>query len=96
MQSLSRILMKATLQTLSSEEGIVEKCFASGEDTSLCRLNYYPICPNPETNLGVGPHSDPGIITILLQDDIVTSLQVERDGKFYDVPPVPSTEFIFS
>lgn len=94
MQVLSKRLMEAVLATLKAEPDLVEKCFAGGEDTSMCRLNFYPACPNPETNLGVGPHSDPGILTVLLQDDSITSLQVEKNGKFYDIPPVPSKHSI--
>lgn len=67
---------------------IVENCFDGTGDTSVCRLNYYRKCPEPEKHLGVGPHSDHGIITILLQDSSVSSLQVLKDGTFYNVPPI--------
>jgi isopenicillin N synthase-like dioxygenase len=90
MQYLSKMLMEVVISTLTADKTIVSKCFADGGDTSFCRLNYYPICPAPEANLGVGPHSDAGILTILYQHGNVNSLQVQKDGKFYDVPPVPS------
>lgn len=67
---------------------VVDNCFDGTGDTSLCRLNFYRKCPDPEKHLGVGPHSDPGIITILLQDDSISSLQVLKDGTFHNVPPV--------
>lgn len=88
MQKLSRKLLLSCVKSLSSEVEVVERCFEGTGDTSLCRLNFYPKCPDPEKHLGVGPHSDPGIITILLQDNSVSSLQVLKDGTFYNVPPV--------
>ncbi|XP_037046351.1 probable 2-oxoglutarate-dependent dioxygenase At3g111800 [Bradysia coprophila] len=88
LQKLSRQLLRSCIKSISNEVDIVDNCFDGTGDTSLVRLNFYRRCPNPELHLGVGPHSDPGIITILLQDNSVSSLQVLKDGTFYDVPPV--------
>ncbi|KAJ0797884.1 putative oxoglutarate/iron-dependent dioxygenase, isopenicillin N synthase [Helianthus annuus] len=33
-------------------------------------LNFYPPCPNPELTVGIGRHSDAGMLTVLLQDNI--------------------------
>ncbi|CAM9397778.1 unnamed protein product, partial [Sphacelaria rigidula] len=41
------------------------------------RLNYYPPCPEPCDSLSVNRHSDAGALTVLLQEDGVTSLQVQ-------------------
>ncbi|KAF7816420.1 protein SRG1-like [Senna tora] len=53
------------------------------------RMNYYPLCSKPELVLGVSPHSDGGSITILLQDDDVTGLQVLHQGQWVPVKPLP-------
>ncbi|MFS7934055.1 putative oxoglutarate/iron-dependent dioxygenase, non-hem dioxygenase domain-containing protein [Helianthus anomalus] len=37
---------------------------------NLVNLNFYPACPNPDLTVGVGSHSDAGILTVLLQDGI--------------------------
>jgi len=33
--------------------------------TSMLRMNYYPICPDPTANQAIGPHTDAGAVTVL-------------------------------
>ncbi|KAA0031269.1 protein DMR6-LIKE OXYGENASE 2-like [Cucumis melo var. makuwa] len=62
------------------------------EQTSFLRLNHYPSCPSPELILGVGRHKDPGVLTVLAQDD-VGGLEVKRkrDGEWIRVKPEPDS-----
>ncbi|XP_061994706.1 1-aminocyclopropane-1-carboxylate oxidase homolog 4-like [Rosa rugosa] len=50
--------------------------------------HYYPPCPQPDLTVGLVSHSDPGVLTVLLQDHI-GGLQVKHDGAWVDVKPVP-------
>lgn len=56
-------------------------------------LNYYPPCPQPDLTYGLPGHTDPNLITILLQDD-VPGLQVMKNGKWVAVNPIPYTFMI--
>ena len=49
--------------------------------------HYYPYCPEPNKTIGIASHTDPGILTVLLQDQ-VGGLQVKYDGKWVNVKPV--------
>ncbi|KAH9612974.1 hypothetical protein KSS87_020237 [Heliosperma pusillum] len=49
--------------------------------------NYYPHCPEPTKTIGIASHTDPGILTVLLQDQ-VGGLQVKYNGKWIDLKPV--------
>ncbi|KAM5576467.1 hyoscyamine 6-dioxygenase-like [Rosa sericea] len=50
-------------------------------------VNHYPPCPDPSLTLGITKHSDPQLITILLQGD-VSGLQVLKDGEWIGVEPI--------
>ncbi|KAK2636414.1 hypothetical protein Ddye_031206 [Dipteronia dyeriana] len=50
--------------------------------------SYYPCCPQPDLTVGIASHTDPGALTILLQDQI-GGLQVKYGDQWLDVKPVP-------
>lgn len=76
----------------------LEKDFFNKEftDDPFVQLAMFHYPPNPASKKGqevwgVGRHTDYGMLTILLQDD-VGGLQVEtEDGSWIDVPPVPGS-----
>ncbi|XP_020231525.1 protein DOWNY MILDEW RESISTANCE 6-like [Cajanus cajan] len=73
-------------------EGLGLKCGYFDNDLTgsmLLNVNHYPPCPEPSLTLGVIKHSDPNLITILLQDH-VCGLQVFKDGKWIAVEPIPN------
>ncbi|KAK8542232.1 hypothetical protein V6N12_014833 [Hibiscus sabdariffa] len=59
-----------------------------GKTKQAMRMNYYPPCSRPDLVLGINPHSDPDIITLLLQDDEVPGLQIRHKDKWILVKPI--------
>ena len=59
----------------------------SGGDV-VVNVNHYPPCPDPERALGLPPHCDRNLITLLLQGG-VPGLQVSYRGDWIRVQPVP-------
>ncbi|KAE8768157.1 Hyoscyamine 6-dioxygenase [Hordeum vulgare] len=59
----------------------------SGGDTQM-NVNYYPPCPDPSVTLGLLPHCDRHLLTVLSQGD-VAGLQARYRGRWLVVQPVP-------
>ncbi|KAK8480547.1 hypothetical protein V6N11_047854 [Hibiscus sabdariffa] len=62
----------------------------------MINMIFYPTCPNPELTVGIGRHSDIGILTGLLQDEIGgLYVKIEEDmdygkkGEWIEIPSVP-------
>lgn len=70
-------LLEVLSEAMGLEKEALTKACVNMEQKVL--INYYPTCPQPDLTLGVRRHTDPGTITILLQD-MVGGLQATRDG----------------
>jgi len=89
--AVARALLRLLSQGLGLRPEALED--ASCADGKLMVCHYYPHCPEPERTMGIVPHTDPGVLTVLAQDG-VGGLQVkhqDEDGKisWVDVKPVP-------
>ncbi|PON37751.1 Oxoglutarate/iron-dependent dioxygenase [Parasponia andersonii] len=81
-------LVEAISESLGLKRDSIEKSL--GKHGQHMALNYYPPCPQPELTYGLPGHTDPNLITVLLQDQ-VPGLQVLRNGKWVAVNPIPKT-----
>lgn len=90
MEKLSELLMRAIAKSFNWDLDTFKPYFHLNH-TSLARINYYPKCPHPDTNKGVHEHTDAGALTVLLQDDNVSSLYVKKENMWMCVPPIKGT-----
>nr|XP_023876328.1 protein DMR6-LIKE OXYGENASE 2-like [Quercus suber]POF23439.1 protein dmr6-like oxygenase 2 [Quercus suber] len=60
------------------------------DGSQLIVINCYPACPEPDLTLGMPPHSDYGLLTLLLQDE-VEGLQIQHEGRWVTVEPLPDS-----
>ncbi|MCO5561087.1 hypothetical protein L7F22_014708 [Adiantum nelumboides] len=81
-------MLEAISTTLDVSPNTLKESFGDHINLAL-RVNFYPSCPQPNLTLGLSAHSDPGGLTILLQDEQVSGLQVRRHGKWVPVKPTP-------
>ncbi|XP_044362067.1 1-aminocyclopropane-1-carboxylate oxidase-like [Triticum aestivum] len=84
------LILRSIAKLLDLDEGYFVYQI-SNKASGFARFNYYPPCPRPDLVLGRRPHTDGGLLTILFVDHDVGGLQVERGGKWYNVPPKPYT-----
>ncbi|XP_062228223.1 protein SRG1-like [Phragmites australis] len=81
-------ILRAMAKLLELDEDCLINQFGNKQGSTYARFNYYPACPRPDLVLGIRPHSDVCVLTLLLMDKDVGGLQVLRDGTWYGVPPV--------
>lgn len=67
-------------RALKIEEKALEELMVDGFQSM--RINFYPPCPEPEAVIGLTPHSDATVVTILRQLNDVNGLQIKRDGAW--------------
>eukprot|EP00253_Pinus_taeda_P026104 PITA_26104 len=85
---LCKTLLSVFCENLGLPPDHLNEAFGGEEGIGISvRVNYYPVCPQPELTYGLSPHSDPGGITVLLQDDVV-GLQVRKGDYWVAVGPV--------
>ncbi|XP_016169437.1 gibberellin 3-beta-dioxygenase 1-like [Arachis ipaensis] len=94
MKKLAGKLMGLMLDSLGiSKEELKWACPNKGpffKDTcGALQLNSYPTCPDPDRAMGLAPHTDSTLLTILYQNNI-SGLQVHRESTgWVTVPPIP-------
>lgn len=83
-------LMEATKSGTERKDASTSTLKEFEEGSQLIVVNCYPACPEPDLTLGLPPHSDYGILTLLLQDQ-VQGLQIQHQGKWMTVEPLPNS-----
>lgn len=87
-------LIRGTCESLELEENYMEELFNLENCHQVVVGNLYPPCPQPELALGIPPHSDSGILTLLMQNSSFPGLQVMHNGQWIPHEPIPNTFFI--
>ncbi|KAG8391506.1 hypothetical protein BUALT_Bualt01G0194800 [Buddleja alternifolia] len=59
-------IMEVVFESLGLRPDYIQKDIEQG--SQVMAVNCYPACPEPELALGLPPHSDYGLLTIILQD----------------------------
>jgi isopenicillin N synthase-like dioxygenase len=101
---LSQSTMRLVLASLGLPDHAVEDTMVKGfgqAHTSAARLNYYPAkdpvplaerdSVTPLGDMALHHHTDPGAITLLLQDDCGGLQAFSKTHGWIDVPPQPDT-----
>ncbi|KAI4364228.1 hypothetical protein MLD38_020350 [Melastoma candidum] len=84
-RKLSLLLLGLIGEGLGLEHGFFNEGLTR---VQLLALNHYPPCPDPSLTLGLPPHGDVNLITVLLQGK-VPGLQFLREGSWLAVRPCP-------
>ncbi|KAL5992596.1 hypothetical protein ACLOJK_013515 [Asimina triloba] len=90
-RGVAREVLRGICESLGLEGCYMEKELQLEESgIQLLVTNLYPPCPQPGLAMGMPPHTDHGLITILTQNDI-GGLHVQHQGKWFLVDPLPNS-----
>lgn len=59
-------------------------------NSTKMEVNYYPPCPDPSLTMGLLPHCDRQLITVLAQGTAACGLQAKYKEGWIDVKPIPN------
>ncbi|MED6154466.1 Aconitate hydratase mitochondrial, partial [Stylosanthes scabra] len=89
LEILAEQLLDLLSDNLGLEKGYLKKALCGSRGPTFgTKVANYPPCPKPDLVKGLRAHTDAGGIILLLQDDKVSGLQLLKDGKWVDVPPM--------
>lgn len=77
MRILAERLTKLIFKSLEISEK--SSTWVASNSTNALQLNSYPSCPDPNRALGLAPHTDTSLLTILRQSSI-SGLQIFKEG----------------
>ncbi|KAM3270564.1 hypothetical protein P3S67_028766 [Capsicum chacoense] len=89
-RQVAKGLLDGISEGLGLEECYLEKALDMNSGFQIFIANYYPRCPQPELALGIPPHSDHGLLTLIIQNQ-VGGLQVQHQGKWVHVNALPNS-----
>ncbi|KAK6917795.1 Isopenicillin N synthase-like, Fe(2+) 2OG dioxygenase domain [Dillenia turbinata] len=89
LEKLAEYLLDLLCENLGLQKGYLKKAFYGSKGPNFgTKVANYPPCPKPELVKGLRAHTDAGGIILLFQDDKVSGLQLLKDDKWVDVPPM--------
>jgi isopenicillin N synthase-like dioxygenase len=77
-------ITKAISESLGLEANYIHNAMNMDHGLQLVAANYYPPCPQPEHAIALPNHTDHGLLTLLIENDM-SGLQVEHNGKWLNV-----------
>ncbi|XVF67257.1 hypothetical protein PTKIN_Ptkin10aG0106100 [Pterospermum kingtungense] len=89
-RQLAREIIGGISESLGLEDDYIDKALNLENGLQVLAANFYPPCPQPELAMGLPPHSDHGLLTLLIQNEI-GGLQVLHKGKWINVNPIPNS-----
>nr|XP_016434649.1 PREDICTED: protein DMR6-LIKE OXYGENASE 2-like isoform X2 [Nicotiana tabacum] len=89
-RKVTRRLLSGISESLGLEHELMKKSMDLDSGFEVFVANYYPACPQPELVMGLPPHSDFGLLTLLIQNE-VGGLQLQRNGKWININPIPNS-----
>ncbi|CAN4107931.1 unnamed protein product [Withania somnifera] len=89
-RKVATMLLSGISESLGLEKELMNTSLDLDSGFEVFVANYYPPCPQPELVMGLPTHSDFGLLTFLIQNE-VGGLQIQHNGQWINVHPVPNS-----
>lgn len=89
-REVAQELLKGISESLGLEDDYINEKMEVGLGSQLLVVNLYPPCPQPAVAMGLPPHSDHGLLTLLMQNE-QDGLQVLHNGTWVPITPLPNS-----
>ena len=89
-REVARGLVKGISESLGLEGSYIDKVHNLEQGKQIFVGNLYPTCPQPGLAMCMPPHSDHGLLTLLIQNGI-GGLQIHHEGKWVNVGAIPNS-----
>ncbi|MFI6400110.1 isopenicillin N synthase family dioxygenase [Rhodococcus coprophilus] len=87
LQTVGLRLLRAWAESLGAPAAFFDEVFADPDP--LLKIVRYPGHDRSVTDQGVGSHNDVGALTLLYPEPGSTGFQVQRDGEWVEIDPLP-------
>ncbi|KAK4563907.1 hypothetical protein RGQ29_006119 [Quercus rubra] len=89
-RGVARELLKAISESLGLEPFYIEKVMNLDKGLQMFNANFYPPCPQPELVMGLPPHSDHGLLSLVTHNGI-GGFQLQHNGMWVNVNAIPNS-----
>ncbi|XP_021829302.1 flavonol synthase/flavanone 3-hydroxylase-like [Prunus avium] len=81
-------MLKGISESLGLEGHYIVKAMNWDRGLQILAANYYPACPQPDKAIGLPPHTDHGLVTLLIQNEM-GGLEVKHKDQWVLVNVAP-------
>lgn len=92
-REIAKQLLGAICESLGLQQNRINSSLSLESCYQIMTANLYTPCPQPELAQGLPPHSDAGLLTIIMQNRSFPGLQVLHRGKWVPVEPIVPNSF---
>ncbi|KAL8143835.1 hypothetical protein V2J09_016867 [Rumex salicifolius] len=89
-REVAEALLGGISESLGLEEDNLLKCVNWESGFQIFIANLYPPCPQPDVAMGMPPHSDHGLLTLLAQNQI-DGLHIQHNDSWVPVNAIPNS-----
>ncbi|XP_050107528.1 2-oxoglutarate-dependent dioxygenase 19-like isoform X1 [Malus sylvestris] len=81
-------ILNGISESLGLEADYITNAMNWDRGCQILAANYYPACPQPDLAIGIPPHTDHGLVTLLIQNDMC-GLEVKHNDQWVLVNAAP-------